>query len=302
MIDSLTSSVDARAAIAQCPVCAATESFEWGIRTGHTMYECQSCGLVFFERGQFELHEYQNYYDYTETWDKARMDWEIKIRRRAFRTQFDRLGRYVAGRKHLDIGAGLGFLCSVAAEEGWESQGVELSPTAVGVGRKFLNIDYVQLDDVASGSLDLITCYHVLEHMERPDEFIQLLHSKLRPNGVVAVHVPHREPLSFLFRNRLMAWRGAEEVDKNCQLYVPEHISGFTSDSLAKAFSLFGFQTLMIRTSSMWSSYNDPFFLKNYLRENNYQGICKHAIRCIIDNVGVLLGQGDWVIGHFRKV
>jgi len=265
------------------------------------MYECENCRLVFLDRRELQLHEYGNYYDYTDNWDQARMDWEVKIRRRAFHAQFGKFGQYLTGRKHLDIGAGPGFLCRVAREDGWETEGIELSPKAVHLGRKFFKIDYVQLDDVPAESVDLITAYHVLEHMERPDAFIRGLHSKLKPGGVVAIHVPHREPLSFSLRNRFSG-RKDKGADKHCQLYAPEHISGFTSDSLRHAFSLFGFQPLMIRTSAMWSRYYDPFFLKNYIDERNYSGICKHSLRSLIDNVGVLLGQGDWVIGHFRKV
>ena len=300
MIECIETQSSILASDLNCPVCATTQSVVWGIRTGHTMYECQNCGVVFFDRQQFELHEYENYYDYTDTWDQARIAWEIKIRRRAFRTQFQQLGQYVVGRRHLDIGAGAGFLCRVALDEGWESRGAELSPKAISLGRKFLNIDYVQLTDVTPESLDLITCYHILEHMDRPDAFIRELHSKLKPKGVVAIHVPHREPLSFSIRNRLTAWKNAG-ADKLCQLYVPEHISGFTQESLANAFQLFGFQALFMKTSAMWGIYYDPFFLRNYVRRNDYAGVLKHTLRCLVDNVGVAFGQGDWVVGHFRK-
>lgn len=58
----------------------------------------------------------------------------------------------------------------------------------------------------------------------------------------------------------------------------------------------------MVRTSAMWSVYYDPFFLNNFLREKNYAGIIKHTLRSAVDNVGVLIGLGDWVVAHFRKI
>jgi SAM-dependent methyltransferase len=264
------------------------------------MYECDGCRVVFFDRRLFEVHSYGNYYDYTEDWDDARIAWEMKIRRKAFRRQFQKLGRYVEGRRLLDIGAGAGFLCRSAIDAGWDAQGIELSPKAVSLGQKFLDVKYVDLDDVADGSLDVITCYHILEHMEQPSGFIKTVSSKLKANGVVAVHVPHREPLSFSIRNRLQS-RGIDQAEKLCQLYVPEHISGFTKESLVNSFQIFGFRPLLITTCAMWSSYYDPFFLANYLREKNYAGLLKHTVRSLIDNVGVAFGQGDWVVGHFRK-
>lgn len=283
-----------------CPFCASTESREWGVRTAHTMYECANCGVVYFDRQQFELHDYGGYYDYTDAWDEARVAWEIKIRRRAFRKQFAQLGQYVSGRRLLDIGAGAGFLCRNAMDAGWEAQGIEVSPKAMRIGREFLQVNYLQMEDVPEESVDVITCHHVLEHLERPAEFIQSLSRKLKPGGVIAVHIPHREPLSYLIRNKLDQLR-KKEAERLCALYVPEHISGFTPEALENAFHLFGFETLMLKTCAMWSMYYDPFFFKNYLRDKNYSGIVKHAIRCSIDNVGVLAGLGDWIVGHFRK-
>jgi len=283
-----------------CPVCAAKNSRDWGLRTEHRMFECSNCRVVFFDRQAFQLHDYGNYYDYTDDWDAERVGWEVKIRRRALKQQLKRLGGYVEGRRLLDIGAGPGYLCHVASNEGWQAQGVELSEKALRVGRQFLNVDYVQLDEIPEGSLDVVTCYHILEHMKDPGEFLTKVHSKLSSTGVVAVHVPHREPLSFAIRNLLK--RRNQQAEKYCQLYVPEHISGFTIESLANTLRLFGFETLMIRTSAMWSTYYDPFFLKNYLRARDYSGIFKHSLRSFIDNVGVAIRSGDWVVGHFRKM
>ena len=264
------------------------------------MFQCNQCGLTFFDRKLFEVHEYGNYYDYTDDWDSKQVSWELKVRRPALTRQLTQLGNYVSGRRLLDIGAGPGYLCHLAVTEGWEAQGVELSEKALRIGRQFLNVEYVQLDDVIDESFDVITCYHVLEHIESPDGFIKKVYSKLKPNGVVAVHVPHREPLSFSIRNVITSWQN-QQTEKLCQLYVPEHISGFTRESLANAFELFGFQPLLIRTSAMWGTYCDPFFLRGYLKEKKYVGIVKHTLRCLVDNVGVLVGQGDWVVGHFRK-
>ena len=283
-----------------CPVCSGRDHKVWGVRTEQVMYECGRCGLIFFDRQAFTVHDYGNYYDYTDDWDSKRIAWELKIRRRALTRQLTQLGSYVSGRKLLDIGAGPGFLCHGASNEGWETQGIELSEKALRVGRQFLNVNYVQFDDIHDESLDVITCYHILEHMEQPDGFIKKVYSKLKPNGVVAVHVPHREPLSFSIRNRL-ASRANDEAEKLCQLYVPEHISGFTRESLVNAFQIFGFQPLLIKTSAMWGTYYDPFFLRNYLRENDYVGILKHTLRCLVDNLGVAFGKGDWVVGHFRR-
>jgi SAM-dependent methyltransferase len=276
-------------------MCSATTSRSWGFKTAQEIFECTSCGLVFFDRELFKVHDYENYYDYTDDWDAERVTWEVKIRRRALKRQLKRLGR-----KLLDIGAGPGYLCHVAAALGWQAKGVELSEKALRIGRQFLDVDYVQLDEIQDQSLDVIVCYHILEHMEQPQGFLTKIHAKLKPNGVVAVHVPHREPLSFAIRNRLARLK-QDPAEKHCQLYLPEHISGFTQTSLVNALRIGGFQPLMVKTCAMWSTYYDPFFLRNFLDRHDYVGLVKHGVRSVIDNIGVALGKGDWVVGHFRK-
>jgi SAM-dependent methyltransferase len=267
----------------------------------HVIHECDSCGMVFFDRRLFKVHAYGNYYDYTDAWDSDRVAWELRVRKPTMKKQLAQLSSYVNGRKLLDIGAGPGYLCHLAESEGWESYATEVSEKALRIGREFLHVNYVEFDDIVDESLDVITCYHILEHMEHPAGFIKQVYSKLKPNGVVAVHVTHREPLSFSLRNRLRSLKGGP-ADRLCQLYVPEHISGFTRDSLINAFQIFGFHPLLIKTSAMWGTYYDPFFLRNYLRESNYAGILKHTLRSLLDNLGIAFGQGDWVVGHFRKI
>jgi len=281
-----------------CPVCTRRDNTVWGVKTGQVMFECRECGLTFFDRSAFQVHDYGNYYDYAENWDSNQAFADLKVRKRALLQQLAKLGSYVSGRRLLDIGAGPGYLCHLAANAGWKAQGVEVSENALRIGRQFLNVEYVQLDDIPDESLDVITCYHILEHIEFPDGFIRKLYSKLQPDGVVAVHVPHREPLSFLVRNLVNSSDGAE---KHCQLYVPEHVSGFTRESLVKVFQRFGFRPLLIKTSAMWGVYADPFFLKTYLKASDYRGIVRHTLRCLVDNLGIPFGRGDWVVGHFRK-
>ena len=56
---------------------------------------------------------------------------------------------------------------------------------------------------LADGSVDVIICHHVLEHIEFPQTFLRALRTKLRVGGLLVVHVPNQEPLSFYLRNKL---------------------------------------------------------------------------------------------------
>lgn len=280
----------------RCPVCSSRSQSFWGTRTGFPLFECGDCKVVFFDRSQISLHDYQTYYEYTDTFDADRISWELRIRRRAISKQLERLATYIKGRELLDVGAGPGYLCKIARDQGWSTSGIEVSAKALRIGREYLSTRYVELAAVPPTSVDLITCHHILEHVEGPKEFIQTLRSKLKPGGVIAVHVPHQEPLTAFIQNKLFT-----NGEKYCQLYAPEHISGFSKGSLRNTFELFGFETLRVRTSAMWGVYYDPFFLRNFLTQKDYSGVIKQTVRSAVDNVGICVGRGSWVVGHFRK-
>lgn len=47
-----------------------------------------------------------------------------------------------------------------------------------------------QLDDIEDGSLDVVVCLDVLEHVPKPQGLVQLFHRWLKPDGLLFVHAP----------------------------------------------------------------------------------------------------------------
>jgi SAM-dependent methyltransferase len=280
----------------RCPACVESATSLWGSRSGQPIFECGACGLTFFDLARFKPHDYRDYYRYTESWLEDDFVYEVRIRRRRTVRQLRRLASMVRGRNLLDIGAGPGYFCRIAVDEGWDAAGVEISAQSVQIGRDRLGVRYVELDQVPAGSVDVVCCRHVVEHVADPVGLLRTLREALRPDGVLVVHVPHQEPLSFLLRNRLR-----RQADTLCALYLPDHLLGFTASSLARVATKAGFSALAVESTGKWSAYADPFFARHHIRHWTFWPLARHALRQSIDSVGVLFGRGDWIIGHFRK-
>jgi 2-polyprenyl-3-methyl-5-hydroxy-6-metoxy-1,4-benzoquinol methylase len=93
--------------------------------------------------------------------------------------------------KILDIGAGTGDFLSVAKQDGWEAVGVEPSEKAKVIATK-KGISFVnETAELLDHSCDVITMWHVLEHVPDLDAQIMELKRILKPNGSLIVAVPN---------------------------------------------------------------------------------------------------------------
>ena len=91
----------------------------------------------------------------------------------------------------LDIGAGTGDFLLTAKQNGWNTIGVKPSEKAKGIaigkGIKFSN----STNELESNSFDVITMWHVLEHVPNLDLQIKELKRLIKPNGTIIIAVPN---------------------------------------------------------------------------------------------------------------
>jgi len=93
--------------------------------------------------------------------------------------------------KLLDIGAGTGDFLLTAKNDGWETIGVEPSDRAKNIAKE-KGISFVEeTSTLESNSLDVITMWHVLEHVPNLEVQIQELKRLLKPTGTLIIAVPN---------------------------------------------------------------------------------------------------------------
>ena len=91
----------------------------------------------------------------------------------------------------LDIGAGTGDFLLTAKENGWDTVGVEPSDRAKSIAIK-KGISFVEkISELENNSFDVITMWHVLEHVPNLELQIQELKRLLKPTGTLIVAVPN---------------------------------------------------------------------------------------------------------------
>lgn len=132
--------------------------------------------------------------------------------------------RDVAAGRLLDVGCGKGWFLAAARDAGWRVVGVEFAPTSAAAARVTHRVDVVPgdfLEVSLDGEFDVVTMWHVLEHLADPAAAIARAAELLRPGGLLLVSVPNIDSLQARF--------GGEQW---FHLDLPRHLFHFGPRSL----------------------------------------------------------------------
>jgi SAM-dependent methyltransferase len=172
----------------------------------------------------------------------------------------------------LDAGAGRGRFVAGALAAGYLARGIEparrgvTAAAALGAPVEQATIEAATIDP---GSLDAVTLWHVLEHLDEPGAALHRLATWLRPAGVLLVGVPNLASLQ--------ARIGGERW---YHLDVPRHRVHFTPAGLEDLLRAQGFTP--VRTHHLLAEHNpfgmwqslvsrftaQPSYLYNLLKRN----------------------------------
>lgn len=128
--------------------------------------------------------------------------------------------------KLLDIGAGTGDFLVVAKNDGWDTTGIEPSKKAKTIAIKKGVAFADNLSDLNDHSFDVITMWHVLEHVPNLDQYILELKRLLKPAGTILIAVPNFKSFDAGYYGRF--WAAYD---------VPRHIWHFSKTSIKKLFA-----------------------------------------------------------------
>lgn len=206
-----------------CPACEKQHSGSPQSTCGEfEMHGCTACGLTFcspMSAGDAEFYESNESYD---------EKWEFALVAEMLRSMPD-------GRLLLDIGCGDGrFLERLIPHH--RVRGIDFNPRAIHAAtEKGINAYALSLEDYRaqfpSDEYDVITLFHVLEHVSEPGRFIEILKRCLRRDGLLGVSVPNP--------NRWTLFWTREAWD-----YPPHHLTRWDETALTSFLRKHGFEVV----------------------------------------------------------
>jgi SAM-dependent methyltransferase len=162
--------------------------------------------------------------------------------------------RYSLG-KLLDIGAGTGYFPFTMTRRGWEVEAIEKDARARAFAKEKFDLEVKPeeaLNTLEPGTFDVITLWHVMEHLEKLNETWSRLYELLTDKGILIVATPNH------------ASYDAKKYGANWAAYdVPRHLWHFTPGIMQR----FGYKHGFI----MAERYPMPFdaFYVSMLSEKN---------------------------------
>lgn len=235
-----------------CPVCRSsrialrTELKDHSV-SGETfeIWECADCTLRFTQDvpASSEIGRYyqsDNYISHTDTEKGIINRLYHLVRKRTLLSKKAMVLRYSQKQNGalLDIGAGTGAFASVMQEGGWQVTALEPDPQARALAEKRHTIQLQEpsaLFELKDDSIDVITLWHVLEHVHTLQEYLAQFKKIVRKGGMLLIAVPNYT---------------AEDAKKYGHYWaaydVPRHLYHFSPASMQALLRLHGLELLQM--------------------------------------------------------
>jgi 2-polyprenyl-3-methyl-5-hydroxy-6-metoxy-1,4-benzoquinol methylase len=234
---------------------------------GIEICKCHSCDLIFTVKENYpdSKEAYENYYK-KETGGRFNFGVEYVIK--AFR--LIRAGKIFlakpSAKSILDIGSGRGWtLYNLKKYFRYETAvGTQISAPAYEFSKEKLKLEiYNQdlLDIDFRKNFEVITLWHVLEHVSEPEAYLKKIHGLLNNRGLLIIEVPNFNSWTrMLTKDHWLAWD------------LKHHLTFFTISSLTGLLSKYNFKIKKIRTFSLeYSAFTSAQSIINFItNSDNY--------------------------------
>lgn len=257
--------------LGKCPLCKSGRFLNYAEITDHAvskesfiLCKCSNCQLLFTNPrpGQTEIAPYYNFPEYFSHEDKAKnlTQWIYqKVRNYSISKKVKLIQKFTKKGKILDYGCGTGEFLKAAKKQGWKIAGVEPNEKARNQANlKLKNKVQTSVEDVKKeSSFDIITLFHVLEHIHDLRKTCKKIINLLKSDGYLIIAVPNHESLDSKKYGKF--WAGWD---------VPRHLYHFNSEAMENFKNEFGLE--LITTKPMrFDSYYVSLLSEGYMNKDS---------------------------------
>lgn len=290
----------------KCPLCESEKVrvIHKGVRDNPEtiVYRCEECGMVFlgniddnsesnYENSDMHKAQYDISTDKIEdtTWDKWLEETQIDDDRRE-----QDLKEICYQKKVLDFGCGNGGFLRRIRNCADKVAGIELETNA----REKIIAEgistYKRMEDLENKSWDIITMFHVIEHLNEPEHYLNKIYDSLEDDGMLIIETPNAD-------DALISIYHCKEFEDFT--YWSKHVRLYNNFTLKKLLYNNGFKLISDESLQRYSLNNHLYWLSQGKPGGHvkWENILNEALRKEYDNRLREMNVSDTLFMIFRK-
>lgn len=226
--------------LSNCPVCNSVNFKPFLVCKDNTVsretfniVECISCGFKFTnprpeEDKLGDYYKSEEYVSHSNT-NKGLINSAYQmVRKYTLLKKLQLISKFYKTGKILDIGCGTGEFLKTFKDAKWQTLGIEPSPDVRKMAIENYGLDVreeAEINNLEASSFDVITMWHVLEHVPNLSDRMEDLKRLIKPNGIIIIAVPNCTSLD------------AKIYKENWAAYdVPRHLYHFSPKDIETVF------------------------------------------------------------------
>lgn len=234
-----------------CPVCGCGSLCRVYQYNDFSVLHCAACDVswrsnMYSVDKIVDLYTTQEYaeHPYFQPGEHVDMD---ETRKGNYVRAIEVIRRMVDGRRLLDVGCGSGGFVAMAKQEGWDVQGVELSPQLAERCRADTGVDVLtssfEQAELGLERYDVLSFWDIIEHVRNPMLCLRKARDVLRPGGIALFCTPNER--SLLARLGKVLYSLGYHYPSYA-LHPPNHTFFFSDRGLSRMLERAGLRVQMI--------------------------------------------------------
>jgi 2-polyprenyl-3-methyl-5-hydroxy-6-metoxy-1,4-benzoquinol methylase len=219
--------------------------------------KCSACGLIYLSSQKHITDDY-----YSSIYSKenhAHQDLNDFLRETIDddERRFQQIRPLINGKRYLDVGCGGGGVLQMARN--WCSQGVGVEPQdkwRKALAERGVEV-YADLAEVPAAGFDVISIFHVLEHIPDPRAFIRMLLTKACPGGQLIIEVPSADD-ALLTLYKCKAFSRFTYWSAHLYLYNPHTLAMLLTQAGCTTWLIQQYQRYPLANHLKWLAKGEP--------------------------------------------
>lgn len=277
----------------QCPLCGAGELAPLLTATDATastetfiIQKCVPCGFAFTNPRPDKEHigryyKAETYISHSDSTRRLQDRLYQSVRRRTLEQKHKLIAKYHSSGSILDYGCGTGDFLAHMGKQGYSTTGVEPSPEArAHATKKHALVPAANLNAILPDTtFQVVTLWHVLEHIHDLEGTVSELTQKLAHGGLLVIAVPDRE-----------SWDAHHYAGDWAAWDVPRHLYHFRRADIRKLIGRHGLQ--LLRPMPMWF---DAYYVSMLSEQHKgvpvFRSLIKGALYGLLSNLFAVCSQ-----------